>query len=127
MGYNEVVCQLCGCRTGSEYVNQGDASITYDKFSGCQAIKCRRERGMEHIAGPGGICKEGYSGHRISVEEMKECHAIQCLAKDEDGNYKTESDEQDFERESNYFLTGVGDFELATRYYAIPISARADS
>lgn len=40
---------------------------------------------------------------------MNGCHAIQCLAEDEDGNYGTESDEQDFERESNYFLTGVGD------------------
>lgn len=60
------------------------------------------------MAGPGCIRKLGYSGYQISVEEMKGCRAVQCLMKKGSG-WRAEADDQDFELESNYFLTGLGD------------------
>lgn len=38
-----------------------------------------RECHLEHIAGPGCINTYGYSGHRISIEEMRTCTTVQCL------------------------------------------------
>jgi len=64
----------------------------------------------EHIAGPGCLSQGGYSGHQISVQEMDGCRAIQCLvSKGMVPNWKPEQDDQDFEIETGYFLTGVGD------------------
>ena len=60
----------------------------------------------EHIAGPRCATYMGYSGHRISVEEMKGCRAIQFLVK-KTSNWETEDDDQQFEIESDYFLTGT--------------------
>ncbi|MCJ1421091.1 hypothetical protein MMC32_007453 [Xylographa parallela] len=62
---------------------------------------------MEHISGPGCISRSGYSGQRISLEEMKGCRAIQCLVQKET-DWQPQPDDQDFELESDYFLTGVG-------------------
>ena len=62
----------------------------------------------EHIAGPGCVSQHGYSGCRISLEEMKGCRAVQCLVK-KDADWMPEEDDKDFEVEGSYFLTGIGD------------------
>lgn len=47
-------------------------------------------------------------GYRISVEEMQGCRAVQALAvKGED--WQPEADDENFELESHFLLTGVGD------------------
>ena len=74
--------------------------------SGCE--KGFGIRDAEHIAGPGCIATGGYSDHRISMEEMKGCRAVQALMK-KTPEWQPEHDDQDFELESGYFLTGVGD------------------
>jgi len=82
--------------------------------SGCELFKRATTVGtdddLEHLAGPGCSCVGGYSGHQISVQEMKGCRAIQCLlSKHMVSHWKPEPDDQDFENETGYFLTGVGD------------------
>ena len=65
---------------------------------------------MELVAGSGCLSASGYNGWRISLEEMKGCRAVQALVpKDQVENWKPEDDDQDFERESEYFLSGIGD------------------
>jgi hypothetical protein len=82
-------------------------------MSGCQAVERISDEGggevkQEHVAGPGCSSGQGYNGYMISVEEMKGCRVVQCLAeKDED--WKPEEDDEEFEIESNYFLTGLGE------------------
>ena len=135
MGYCEIKCQLCGVSfaiarlrradeppeaawdyTGSGFVDHQDwwnPDGTCTESSGCKLLK-REARfeghgpGKEHIAGPGCGSGLGYTGHRISLEEMKGCRAVQCLVRKGSG-WKPEPDDQDFELESNYFLTGIGD------------------
>ncbi|KYG50048.1 hypothetical protein M433DRAFT_574 [Acidomyces richmondensis BFW] len=36
---------------------------------------------VEHIAGPGRLNQDGYSGHRITLEEMRGCITSQCLVR----------------------------------------------
>src|SRR6187402_1668478 len=122
MGYSEVVCQLCGVSFaiarirrieepiestwnyfGSEYV---DSEVCADG-SGCQMVP-HEGGGPEHVAGPGCYSGQGYSAYRISVEEMNGSRAIQCILQKGD-DWKPEEDDQDFELEGKYFLTGVGD------------------
>ena len=62
----------------------------------------------EHIAGHNCISARGYSGHRISLAEMKGCRAVQWLVQ-KDVDWMPESDDEDFETDGNYFLTGIGD------------------
>jgi hypothetical protein len=62
----------------------------------------------ENIGGPGCVDCRGYSGHRISLAEMKGCRAIQCLLM-KTIDWKPEPDDQDFELDGRVFLTGVGD------------------
>lgn len=62
--------------------------------------------GWEHLAGPGCSHFEGYSGSRITAEEMTGCTTVQWLV------YKTPTWEPDvndqiFELRSQYFLTGL--------------------
>ena len=64
--------------------------------------------GYQHIADPGCASDDGYSGHRISIEEMKGCKAVQVLVK-KGKAWEPEDDDQDFEIESELLLTGVGD------------------
>ena len=66
------------------------------------------EVGNQYVAGPGCVSRSGYSGYRISVEEMRGCRAVQCLMRKEEG-WVEEEEYQDFEGESGYFLTGLGD------------------
>lgn len=128
MGYFETVCQLCGVSfaivrlpcpdeppeaswdyTGSDYVDEDkELSELCGESSGCQLLRHDGSETGEHIAGFGCISTRGYSGQRVSLEEMKGCRAVQCLMK-KDSNWEPEPDDQDFELESEYFLTGIGD------------------
>lgn len=71
--------------------------------------------GVEHLPSPSCTFASGYNGHRISAEEMKGCRANQCLAKksftlvSNQKEWEPEDDDQDFELESDYFLTGAGE------------------
>ncbi len=134
MGYTETVCQLCGVSfaiarlrrideppeaawdyTGSGYVDE-DGELTEPELcgesSGCQRLPRddmpeTGERTGEHIAGFGCISNRGYSGQRISLGEMTGCRAVQCLIKKE-AEWQPEPGDQDFELESDYFLSGFG-------------------
>lgn len=127
MGYCETMCQLCGVTFaiarlrradepeqaawiyyGSDFITAGDdCSPLCGEGSGC-TISDNHDRAEEHLAGPGCVCDNGYSGHRISLAEMKGCRAVQCLVKKEPG-WMPEDGDQDFEIEGDYFLTGIGD------------------
>jgi hypothetical protein len=69
----------------------------------------------EHIAGPVCLHEGGYSGHAISVEEMKYCTTMQCIVP-YDSQYNQsfpdpgpEPDDEGFERRGVYHLSGLGD------------------
>jgi hypothetical protein len=100
MGYFETMCQLCGVSPAISRLRRPDepfeAAWSYygegfteygdscRENSGC--MKIEREGGeFEHVAGPGCVCGQGYSGHRILLEEMKGCRALQCLVLKEEG------------------------------------------
>ena len=61
---------------------------------------------QEHIAGPHCAHPGGYSGHRISVEEMDGCSRVQCLVPKDD-SWRPEPDDQDFELRGRCFLSGI--------------------
>ena len=126
MGYFEYVCQLCGVSFAISRLRRVDepeqAAWAYhgDDFveatedfpicveeSGCTMFS-HDDRVEEHVAGPGCVCQEGYSGHQISLAEMKGCRTVQCLVRKTSG-WMPEDGDQDFEAEGDYFLTGVGD------------------
>lgn len=131
MGYYETYCQLCGVSfaiarfrradeplsaawgyTGSN--DTGDCgTVFFDETcgnttgSGCELLEFEASR-YQHIAGPGCASDSGYSGYRISLEEMAGCRAVQALVKKGEG-WEPEDDDEDFEIESEFFLTGIGD------------------
>ena len=102
MGYFETYCQICGVSfaiarnrrvdepqpaaawdyTGSAYAAEDFISETCgDGFgSSCKILDDGRH-GFQHLAGPGCASIDGYSGYRISVEEMQGSRAVQALAK----------------------------------------------
>ena len=126
----ETMCQLCGVSfaiarhrradeppsaawdyTGSRY-----GSLTLealfnetcrDTGSGCELLESESST-YQHIAHPECASDNGYSGYRISVEEMKGCRAVQVLVKKRE-SWEPEDDDEDFEIKSEYFLTGIGD------------------
>ena len=132
MGYSEIACQLCGVsfaiarlrradeppEAAWDYTGEGYVEWMEDEFNpcwespGCEKLKHTSSEGekliLEHIPGPDCKCTSGYSGHRISLEEMKGCRAIQALIP-KGPDWSPEPDDQEFELESNYFLTGIGD------------------
>jgi len=80
MGYSEHICQLCGVSFAIARLRRADEPIEaawdssgvllpqaedMESSDECSAID------GEHIAGIECISTQGYSGHRISVEEMK--------------------------------------------------------
>ena len=75
--------------------------------SGCKILDDGLHR-VQHLAGPGCASDGGYSGYHISVEEMQGCRAVQALAKKGEG-WQPEADDENFEVESRFFLTGIGD------------------
>jgi len=74
----------------------------------------------EHIAGPHCVANaSAYSGYHLSYEEMKACTTIQCLGpKDSEfmvqENWVPLPDDEDFERTTEYCLSGLGDRPGAT-------------
>lgn len=64
---------------------------------------------VEHIAGKRCLNVCGYSGHRISLEEMKGSNTLQCLAK-KGSDWQPEANDQSFESVGTYFLTGLADY-----------------
>lgn len=136
MGYREYLCELCGVsfaiarlralheprRAAWSYAGHGfveelvSDEVTEEEYicgisSGCHLKWHGNSDTYEHIAGTGCSSTQGYSGHRILLEEMEGCRAIQCLVtnKTPDYPYESEEDDEDFERETAYFLTGIGD------------------
>ncbi len=122
MGYQETHCQLCGIGFAIARIRHAgepkQAAWDYpggrENFpdescgegSGCNMIGAKHWR--EHIAGPGCVSIRGYNGHRITVEEMKGSRAVQALLI-ERPLWIPEPDDQEFEIEGKYFLTGIGD------------------
>ncbi|KAK7417483.1 hypothetical protein QQX98_004603 [Neonectria punicea] len=68
---------------------------------------------LEHIAGPNckgqSWCGGGYNGNNISVEEMRGCNTLQCLVRKK-RDWQPEDDDEDFEREGKFFLSGLSDY-----------------
>ncbi|MCJ1377209.1 hypothetical protein MMC17_000301 [Xylographa soralifera] len=146
MASDEIVCQLRGVafaiarlRRAIEppeaawdstgyWLTDADTNDFCGEGSGCELIE-REVQGrspssvVEHISGPGCISRNGYSGQRISLEEMKGCRAIQCLVH-KDADWEPEPNDQDFELESDYFLTGVGYSPPELGLLNIPKTAR---
>lgn len=134
MCVDDLVCQLCSVGfnvsrirrrdeppeaawtdTAIGYVDtesKGTSSLTCRKGSGCITVRHGpwsppQIPWKEHVAGPGCASGLGYSGHRITVEEMRDVRKTQCLL-EKGVDWEPEADDQDFELESNYFLTGIG-------------------
>lgn len=137
MGYFETDCQLCGASpaiariraphepessswdySGTMFI-EGEPSLLCGEGSGCYILTAEGEQvrsgdeggeyaSGEHIAGPGCVSGEGYSGWRIGLEEMKGCRAIQCLVQKDD-DWEEEEDDEEWEKKGNYFLSGSGD------------------
>lgn len=119
MGYFEFHCQLCGVsfninrfRRADEPPGAGQSGWATDTIEPCSGLSgcrllCKGDGGQEHLAGPRCCSTSAYSGHRVSVDEMKGCCDVQCLVFKPD-SWERESDDQEFEIESDYFLTGIG-------------------
>ena len=105
--------------SGSGYIVNDDGNMMMGGIVSC-GKQCQTRDMKEHITGRDCRSTEGYSGHRISVEEMKGCRDIQALVKKE-SDWTPEPDDQDFEFESDYFLTGISDRTLASRSLLIDI------
>ena len=118
MGDLETVCQLCGVSFAIARLRRADEpeeaawcdrdfDFVYSngwlcrKGSGCTAPYRSSHCIEEHIADPGCALESGYSGHRISLAEMKGCLAVQCLVK-KDADWVPEDHDQDFEVEGGY-------------------------
>ncbi|CAJ2505972.1 Uu.00g001020.m01.CDS01 [Anthostomella pinea] len=129
MGYHEQHCQICGIsfnigrirRQGEpesaawqyyhdDFITLGD--VEDDPLDeGCSNVP--RVPGttdmdlIEHIAGPNCTCTLGYSGWRITAEEMQERLQCQCLAPKQEG-WQPEPGDEEFEIEAQHcWLTGI--------------------
>ena len=128
MGDRETLCQLCGYTFviarlrradepeeaawdlyGADFVNVNDEfEGLCGEGSGCTMPDQDGRRAGEHIAGPNCVSDSGYSGHQLSMAEIKGYRAVQCLVK-KGADWVPENGDQDFEIEGEYFLTGIGD------------------
>jgi hypothetical protein len=72
-------------------------------------------RCYEHIAGPGCRNSQGYLGRNISLDEMRNCHTVQCILAKKEG-WEPQPDDLDFEAESQYHLTGVAESMPSSGY-----------
>ena len=61
---------------------------------------------LEHLAGPGCSHHGGYSGFRITAEQMRGCATVQCLVR-KTADWTPEPDDQSLELDGEYFLTGL--------------------
>jgi len=92
MGHFEFYCELCGAGFSIARIRRDDEPqeaawdaygrgfVSHDETDPCpESSGCKSGRDVilgdkeetEHIAGPGCESRSGYSGHRISMEEMK--------------------------------------------------------
>ena len=78
-----------------ETSNEEDFSVLFAKY-----------QRIEHLAGPGCLHPSGYSGARISAEQMRGCTTVQCLVR-KTSDWSPEQGDQDFELASDYFLSGL--------------------
>lgn len=69
----------------------------------------------EHIAGPNCTMTLGYNGNAISADEMKYCNTQQFIVRydslsheESQDRYVEELDDEDFERDGMYHLSGLG-------------------
>lgn len=96
-----------------------DGSSSYDEFGEKNSHRpierdlgyhVRQGHEVEHIAGPRCRYRSGYSGHRISVEEMRGCQVAQCLVRKPKGwKFEPLEDDENFEKEGGFFLSGLTD------------------
>ncbi|KAK5082014.1 hypothetical protein LTR05_007156 [Lithohypha guttulata] len=93
-----------------------EANLSYKAYSITEGNENRRnaiinsDEVWEHIAGPECTNAAGYHGHRISVEEMAGITTAQALCfKIEDEEAMEESDDEAWERDTKWFLSGLGD------------------
>ena len=101
----------------SEKIDSKGSSVPIERAKPIRKIdwQAQGEALGEHIAGPNCEDTQSYNGHNISAEEMRTCTAVQCLIEKESQTrnwlpeWTSESDDEDFERESKYFLSGLGD------------------
>ncbi|KAI7418827.1 calcium ATPase, partial [Hortaea werneckii] len=110
---------------GNGFVTQRDVATSCESLSCRNAFRARSQNedqngdqtppdeeredpgNTEHLAGPECTSDSGYSGHRISAQEMQHVISCQCLAEKRAG-WRAEPDDQDFELEAEHcFLTGV--------------------
>lgn len=84
-------------------------SIILDDFSTSSTDST--VQGVEHIAGPDCTSTNGYSGHRLSLEEMSHCRVWQALVRKPDApsDFQPSPDDEPFERSENIFLSGISD------------------
>ncbi|KAK5720216.1 hypothetical protein LTR15_007489 [Elasticomyces elasticus] len=130
MGYSERHCQLCGVGFNVARIRKADEPenaawhyygtdfITDVDTAECEAEGCTNiprtehpDPGVsaeaEHIAGPNCKSTQGYSGWRITVEEMGDILRCLCIAaKPED--WQPEIGDKDYEIDATYcFVAGV--------------------
>ncbi|ETS74354.1 hypothetical protein PFICI_14220 [Pestalotiopsis fici W106-1] len=77
-----------------------DDTIEYEHIAG--GLDCKWS---EHT-----YCDGAFNGHAISAEDMFGCTTLQCLVpKDNDGEWESESDDEEFEKSGRFFLSGLCD------------------
>lgn len=106
------VYYTCGSKSGCklvfiEDVNGQKVIRAEYPIRGPEPPAADRNQHAEHVAGPSCICREGYSGYRITAEEMMWSNRMQCMVKKRIG-WRPEDDDHDYERRTDYFLTGIG-------------------
>ncbi|KAH6876571.1 hypothetical protein B0T10DRAFT_497762 [Thelonectria olida] len=74
----------------------------------------------EHIAGPGCESTNGYNGHLISAEAMRGCNTLQCLVRKKRPQWAPIPDDEEFETEGDFFLSGLCD-NMPSRDIACPV------
>ncbi|KAK5126435.1 hypothetical protein LTR85_010671 [Meristemomyces frigidus] len=81
------------------------------------------EHYVEHIAGTRCVNNRGYNGHNISAEELRGCLTSQCLIRKPPLGamlrYRSDADDEAFERNGSFFLSGLSD-HMPSRDYDSP-------
>lgn len=93
---------------GTNSPSPGEA-LCFDIVKAANSDDYDHKETIEHIAGPGCKNDKGYNGLDISAEEMRGCTTFQCLAR-KDSTWHPEVDDQQFELNGDYFLTGLGGY-----------------
>jgi hypothetical protein len=75
---------------------------------------------VKHVAGPGCQFFKAYSGNRISAAAMQGAQTVQCLVL-KPVNWEPAVDDQDFEKDSTHFLSGIRNGVFARTDY-VPVN-----